>query len=144
MGIPVSVPTDKLHKFLAVAGLLIVGFGLWLGWKFGESMHATAAKLHVELALIQEDMGAMQRRTAIADSLHDDSLRPSCDEVEKLHRRLVELTAIAEAQVDAYPWWNVVVVPLLIIVIGFLMAVAGFREWHTAEHEPPSSKIIRP
>jgi len=140
--VPSIIPTDKLHKFTAVAGLIIIALALRLWWTTDRARHDALRQLNVELAVLEEDSRELGRRAARADSLRDPTLRPSCDEVAMLRRQAVRIRSVATS--SAKDTWPPIVIVLLLGAVGYTMAIWGFREWYADEHPPTPPKILEP
>lgn len=137
-----TFPTDKLHKFITVLGVAICVWAFYSQMVNSREVRAAAAGLTVEAAGVLEDFRTLQRRAAMADSLRNNKLRPSWEEVSQLNRRAAELRAKAEAGLPVDGFWFGF--HFLLLLVGQALAFLGAWAWYRDEHPPRPSVIIEP
>ena len=66
---PTALPTDNLYKFMALAGLALAGFCVWLLWKTRDDTLAKLASAFEDLAKVQPLVAAKDRTPEQAESV---------------------------------------------------------------------------
>jgi hypothetical protein len=153
MPFPIAPPTDNLYKFIAIVGLLILGFCVTYPWILKHDINMEKIKTERDLAILniksqhvteednalgdiydeqtQDELGSKK----IQSKLDEDHLKARTTTNDNLRWILIEKYEEIKAkqkQIELESYWIKLIVCFSYggIFIGIILVIVGFRLWY--------------
>lgn len=145
-----NLPTDKLYKFISIAGVALVIYGVTLPWQhYDKAERQRIEFLEVaekSLRLMEDHMSTMDKQVRLLEKLSNlekderdpDDHKKIIDldiEIENSRNMYNEQAIIARKNQRLYSHdstmhniWSWL--SIISVIIGFVMAFIGFKIWH--------------